>query len=58
MHSTIILLGSMVSDFLGNARAQKLNKAQTKLANIIGAQHNLWGSIGNIKIYSYTSIQL
>ena len=33
VHSTIILSGDQVSDFAGNLRAQKLNKAQKKRAN-------------------------
>ena len=44
LHSTIISPGSRILDFTGNLRAQKLNKAQTKRANITGAQHNSQGS--------------
>ena len=47
MHSTIIFPGCRVSDFVGNSFARKLNKAQTKRVNIIGAQHNSRGSIGS-----------
>ena len=39
MRSTIIYPDSRVSDFSGNSRAQKLNKAQTKRANITGVQY-------------------
>ena len=34
VHSKIIFLGSKFSDFAGNSRTQKLNKEQTKRANI------------------------
>ena len=47
VHSTIISLGSWVSDFAGNLRAQKVNKAPTKRAKITGAQHNLRGPTGS-----------
>ena len=39
MCSTIISPVSRVSDFTGKLRAQKLNKAQTKRANITGVQY-------------------
>ena len=39
MHSTIISPGSRVSDFVGNLRAQKLNKAHTKWAKITGVYY-------------------
>ena len=44
VHYTIILPGSRVLDFSGNLRAQKLNKEQTKRANITGVQYfrGLW----------------
>ena len=42
VRSTIISPGSWVSDFSGNSHAPKLNKAQTKRANITGEQHFLW----------------
>ena len=54
VHPTIIFLGSLVSDFVGNLCAQKLNKAHTMRAKISGAQHNLRGSTGsgvNIVLY-------
>ena len=35
----IIFPGYQVSDFSGNSRAQKLNKAQTKRENIMGIQY-------------------
>ena len=47
MHSTIISLGSWVSDFARNSHERKLNKAQTKRANITGAQHNSRVSTGS-----------
>ena len=46
VHSTIIFPGSRVSNFAGNLRAQKLNKAQTKRENITGVQYNSWRSTG------------
>ena len=48
VHSTVIFVGSLVSDFVGNSRAQKINKAQRKRANITGVtlQYNLWVSTG------------
>ena len=42
--SIIIYPGSWVSNFAGNLRAQKVNKAQTNRANILGIQCNLRGS--------------
>ena len=47
MHSTIISVGSPVSNFAGNLRAQKLKKAQTKKANTTGVHYNSWWSIGS-----------
>ena len=47
VHSTIISLGSRVSDLAGHSRAQKLNKAQARKANITGVQYNSRGSIGS-----------
>ena len=38
VHSTIISPGSLVSDFTENLCAQKLNKAQTNRAKIMGVQ--------------------
>ena len=38
VNSTINLSGSQVSDYSGNSRAQKFNKAQTKRVNITGVQ--------------------
>ena len=44
MRSTIIFPGSRISDFAGNSRVQKLNKPQTKQANITVVQYfcRLW----------------
>ena len=39
VHSTITFPGSRVSDFAGNSRARKLNKAQTKRVNITCVQY-------------------
>ena len=39
VRSTINLPGSRVSDFPGNLRARKINKAQTKRVNITGVQY-------------------
>ena len=47
VHFTIIFPGSQVSDFTGNLRAQNLNKAQTKQANINSAKYNSQGSTGS-----------
>ena len=44
VQSIIIFLGSSVLDVLGNSRALKVNKAQTKLENITGVQCNSWVS--------------
>ena len=50
LHSTIIFPGSRISDFSGNSRAQKLNKAQTKRANITGVQFFAVSGILNASI--------
>ena len=39
VHPRIISLGYRVSDSAGNLRARKLNKAQSKIANITGVQY-------------------
>ena len=44
VRSAINFPGSRVSDFSGNSRAQKINKAQTKRVNITGVHYfyGLW----------------
>ena len=43
----LIFPGSWVSDFARNLCARKLNKEQTKRANITGVHYNWWGSTGS-----------
>ena len=64
VHSTIIFPGSWVSDFAGNLHAWKLNKAQTKPANITGVQyfslyqHGVVSSTSSFIIYHLSSLYL
>ena len=48
-------LGYRVSDFVGNSRTQKINKAQTKQVHITGLtfQYNLQVSTGVVSTLSY-----
>ena len=64
MHSTIIFPDSQVSDFTGNLRALKVNKAQTKRENITDVQyfctyqHGVVSSTSYFIIYPLSSFYL